>query len=197
MQMIADATEVLSKLDSTAFAAIIAAFASLITLAFTIVTSFGIDRKVAHRASIQESLNEMGGFLYQIVALSETMRKSKSEQKFADNRYRARLACLKLDEISRRLRYALWGIDEGFRTMRMIPSYIANLKDVRFDEDAVKVIAMATSLRCILDKAVMNSYLNGTSPGWYMQIRVWWSYYRLRRYFKSLKPHYKEGELDE
>ena len=82
------------------------------------------------------------------------MTEMKTDITFQETRNIANSTCIKLDKLSKELRYALWGIDEGFRTMRMIPSYIGNLKNERSGPRATKVITFSTELREAIDNSI-------------------------------------------
>lgn len=183
-----DLSSFVAKLDSAVWAAILAAVTSLLSLLSTIVSSKNSERRSAFRQTFQTSLNETGALLYRIVAASQKMTEMKRDETFNAARDVADKSCRRLDQLSRELRYALWGIDEGFRTMRMIPSYIGNLKNDRKGERANRIIALSTELREALDNSVRKAYLKGKPPGLFHKIIVGRSYRRLRTFSKSCKP---------
>ena len=183
-----DLSTLLSKLDSTAWAAIIAAATSILSLAVTIIVNSRGERRIAMRQSLQDSLNQVGGLLYRIVATSQKMTDMRTDVTFQTARKVADKCCIELDARSREIRYALWGIDEGFRTMRMIPNYIANLKAERTGPRAARVIELSTELRISIDNSIRKAYRNGTVPSCTSRFTVWWKQQRLKDYFAKCKP---------
>ena len=133
-------------------------------------------------------LSELGALLYELVALSKKMTQMKKEEKFEAVRKQADATAQKIDELRRKTRYALWGIDDGFRTIQWMPAYVAHNKDNRTDQKAAKLIELGTSLRKSMDAAIMHAYVYGSPPTKIQAAVVWVRARRLRKYFDDGKP---------
>lgn len=177
----------ISEGEATFYAAIIAAAISLITLVFTLVASSSADLKAARRATLSSSFSELGAFLYELVALSVKMKKMKSDEKFDFIRKEAEAASKKVDELRRKTRYPLWGLDGGLRTIRWVPVYVAHLKNERDGACAEMIINLSTSLRESIDRAICHAYFTGQPPTITQKLIVWWRARRLRKYFNTIK----------
>jgi hypothetical protein len=174
--------------EATLYAALIAAAISLITLVFTLMASRSTDLRAARRATLSTSFSELGALLYELVALSVKMKQMKSGEKFDEVRKRAEAASEKIDDLRRKTRYPLWGLDEGLRTIRWVPVYIAHMKHERDGERARKIIELSTSLRETIDLAICYAYFTGKPPTRIQKLAVWWRARCLRKYFDDGKP---------
>ncbi len=170
----------------TLVAALVAAFVSIFVAIITIINSQNIDQTVAGRTLLAKDLADLGNELYAVVALSKLMVNAQSDDSFASARLRADAAAKKLDELRRKNRYALWGIDDGFRTIQWCPVYIAHHKNDRHGERAKTIIEMSTALREAIDKIIMESYFSGKKPGVF---RRW----HIQRKSKSLREYFDAG----
>jgi hypothetical protein len=169
----------------TFIAALVSAGASLTVAAFTISNSRAIDQVIAGRSLLSKDLPELGNELYAIVAFSKKMIYAKTEQSFSDARLKADESAKKLDQLWRTNRYALWGIDDGFRTIKWCPVYIAHHKDKRTGEGAKTIIEMSTSLREKMDKVIMKSYLQGKRPSFIQRKFIMYRAKKLRKFFDN------------
>ncbi len=177
----------ISEGEATFYAAVIAAAISLVTLIFTFIASSSADLKAARRATLSSSFSELGALLYELVALSVKMKKMKSGDNFDLIREQAEKASEKVDELRRKTRYPLWGLDGGLRTIRWVPVYIAHLKNERDGARAGKIIELSTSLRESIDRAICYAYFTGQPPTTNQKLFVWWRARCLRRYFDGSK----------
>jgi hypothetical protein len=116
------------------------------------------------------------------MALSEKMRKSKSDEAFASARKEANDAAEKADRFRRELMYALWGIEDGIKQIVWVPTSIALLKNHRDGGRAEGIIKRGTLLRKVLDNAVRRAYLYGRPPGVLDRAIVKWRSKTLRVY---------------
>lgn len=174
--------------EATLYAALIAAAISLITLVFTLMASRSTDLRAARRATLSTSFSELGALLYELVALSVKMKQMKGSENFDEIRKRAESTSEKIDELRRKTRYPLWGLDGGLRTIRWVPVYIAHLKNERNGERAGKIIKLSTTLRETIDLAICHAYFTGKPPTHFQKLAVWWRARCLRKYFDSGKP---------
>jgi hypothetical protein len=181
--------------QATLLAAVVAAGASLITLAITTIVARSADLRSARRSALVASFNELGGLLYSLVALSKKMTQVKSDAKFAEVRAQAEAVAERVDVLRRDTRYVLWGIDGGFRVIKWIPVYIAHFKQERTGPRADEIIKRGTKLRKAMDAAISNAYFSGTRPSLFHRLRVWWIARGIRTYFDEGKPVPSEDEL--
>jgi hypothetical protein len=169
--------------EFTLYAAAIAAVASMASALLAYRAGKVLDRNSAHREVLAASMENMGDKLYELVAFSKKMTEAKSDEGFDSKRLEAEASAHDVDGLRRRLRYPLWGLDPGFRTLKWLPIYIAHYKKNREGTKAQRMISMATRLRRALDSAIVSSYYAGRPPGLVHQWRVRYHAWRLRRQF--------------
>lgn len=171
--------------DAIFYAAAIAAAISIISLVFTLISNRSTDLKAARRATLSSSFSELGELLYELVALSVKMKKMKSSDNFDSIRSKAEETSKKIDELRRKTRYPLWGIDGGLRAIRWTPIYIAHLKDERDGDRAGKIIKLSTALRESIDRAICHAYFTGQQPTTRQRLIIWWRARCFRKYYES------------
>ncbi len=177
----------ISEGEATFYAAVIAAAISLISLVFTFISNSSADLKAARRATLSSSFSELGALLYELVALSVKMKNMKTSDNFDLTRKKAEDTSEKIDDLRRKTRYPLWGLDGGLRTIRWVPVYIAHLKHERDGERAGKIIYLSTALRESIDRAICHAYFTGSPPTARQKLVVWWRARCLRKYFDDGK----------
>lgn len=177
----------ISESEATLYAAVIAAIISLTSLIFTFVLNSSAELKAARRATLSSSFSELGALLYELVALSVRMKNMKTSENFDLARKKAEETSEKVDELRRKTRYPLWGLDGGLRTIRWVPVYIAHLKHERDGVRASKIIVLSTKLRESIDRAICYAYFTGRPPTITKKLIVWWRARCLRKYFDSSK----------
>lgn len=175
----------MTREDAILIAAGIAAFASVVGLFVNTWSAFFTERRTAYRSSLQESFLELGQVLYEVMALSAKMRKSKSDQAFASARDEANKAAEKADKIRIKLMYALWGIEDGIKQIVWVSTCVALLKNHRDGERAKGIIKRGTNLRRALDNSVRHAYLSGRPPGIMDRAIVKWKSKKLRVYCQN------------
>jgi hypothetical protein len=174
--------------EATLSASFIAAAVSLVALFVANRANRAAEVRTAQRALLADTLAELGALLYELVALSKKMTQSKKDETFEAVRRQADSTAKNIDELRRKTRYALWGIDGGFRTIQWMPVYVAHHKDNRTEERASKIIKLGTSLRVSMDAAIMHAYISGGHPTWLQRLVISLKAWRLRTYFDDGKP---------
>ncbi len=110
----------------------------------------------------------LGEALHEIMACSRITHKTKSTEtleKWDENASRAQAT---LKEIRPKLKYPLWGLDEGLNIMTRVPDWNTHYKND--PELATQFLDKADALRKELDDAVRISYSTGNPPS---RFRAW------------------------
>lgn len=178
----------MSQAETAILVALIAAGVSLVSLFWTSRTTQLVEGRATRRALLTNEFNEIGHLLYKIVALSKKMADSGTDEGFASIRLKAETASKQIDDLRLKCRYALWGLDDGFRTIKWMPVYIAHMKDKRKSMRTARLVKLGTNLRRSMDKAICYSYFNGTPPSRTSRAIVMYHAWRLRVYFDNGKP---------
>ena len=177
-----------SQAETALLVALIAAGASLGSLFWTSRATRLVEGRTTRRALLNNEFNELGHLLYRVVALSKKMTDTGTDANFATIRTKAIAVSKEIDDLRLKCRYALWGLDDGFRTIKWMPVYIAHMKDNRKSLRANKLIKLGTKLRHSMDKAICHSYFNGAPPSFLSKLLVMYRAWRLRVYFDNGKP---------
>lgn len=178
----------MNQQEATLVVAVLAAVVSLLSLALTSRAARATEARAARRALLASTFTEIGSLLYELVALSKKMTQARNDETFEKTRNKGELTAQKIDELRRKTRYALWGIDDGFRTILWMPAYIGHNKKNRESENTAKIIKLGTLLRVSIDAAIMKSYETGSPPTIFHRLIVWHKAQRLRQRFADGKP---------
>lgn len=168
--------------EATLIAAVIAASASVAKLFF--------DRSAEGRLSIRSLLlpliTEMGEAVYGIVATSTVMVEAETDNKFQCWYSKACSERDKLKSLRPKLRYPLWGLDEGLRVLERLPDWCSHARSDK--ARASKMLRHATSLRYTIDITALRCYSEGRRPMILevMQIRL--HSWQCRRVFDAGRP---------
>lgn len=177
----------MNKEDATLLAAVIAAVFSIIALLVSAYLAKLSDQRSTRRSALVNDFTELGNKIYQLVALSVKMSQCKIDSTFAMIRSKADAVAKEIDQIRLKTRYPLWGLDTGFRTIKWMPIYIANMKNQRTSPRTKELLRRGTRLREAMDIAICHSYFYGQQPTFIQRTRVKWRAYRLRKYFDDSK----------
>ena len=113
----------------TLIAALIAAITSLINILISVIAGKYSEFRSAHRKSLQSYIEPLGKELHQILATSnvyiERMTSGESQDKWVE---RATEATNNLKELRWSVRYPLWGVDEGIRTLTRLFDWLTHLQ---------------------------------------------------------------------
>lgn len=172
--------------SATLIAASIAATASVAGLAVSLVAQFRAELRVAHRQTLDAYIAELGESLHQIVACADILLKTKSGESREKWKCRGAKASASLKNLRPKVRYPLWGLEEGLRVLSRVPDWAdhARVDPVR----AKTLIARADKLRRALDDATRRSYRSGRCPSLYERIRVGHHAAQCRKVFTDGKP---------
>lgn len=147
---------------ATLFAAIIAAVVSIIVLLLQVLSAYDAESRGAHRQIIEPYLADLGESLHSILATSEIMMKAKSDVSYNEWKRKAHTSQDALRAIRGKVRYPLWGIDEGIRVMIRVPNWITHFK--KRVPGSREVLDAADDLRITLDDVIRHSYSWGRPP---------------------------------
>lgn len=127
----------------------------------------------AHRNVIGEYVVDLGEAIHEVVALSNTVfQRAQEGQPIEKWLRKAKTAAADLKGLRRQVRYPLWGIDQGLRTLARLPDWIAH---VRHDaSDSKRLLEAADDLSDALDEVVRKSYRGGRPPRFYESWYVKW-----------------------
>jgi hypothetical protein len=108
-------------------------------------------------------LAPLGQAVYEVVAAPAILhRKVRSHEELENWRARGSAAADRLKELRLRVRYSLWGLDEGLRVLSRVPDWISNFQG-RPDEGE-RLLLQASDLRDELDRVLRKSYGHGRPP---------------------------------
>jgi hypothetical protein len=162
--------------QATLIAAIIAATASAFQIVISAFSSRDAEFRAAHRKILEPHLSDLGFSMHQLLASSKMyMQRYGRQQALANWRNRAEEASHRLKDLRRQVRYPLWGIDEGIRTLTRVFHWVSHLQE---HPEAAEVLFIASDkLRQALDEAIRNSYQAGRPPNtievWKVNLNVW------------------------
>jgi hypothetical protein len=154
----------------TVVAASVAAAASLITLTVNLRAQLRTELRLAQRKFLEPVIIPLGEALHEMMASSHLMTKAKSDDSWGKWVERAEGAQAELKEMIPRLRYPLWGVDDGLRMLTRLPDW---MQHARGDSArSAELLAAADALRLALDRAIQSSYDAGRRPTWLERRRV-------------------------
>lgn len=155
---------------ATLIAAGIAALVSILNLLLTGTFRKQEEMRGAIRSAAAENLNDIGRLVHEVIALSYVLAKANSDQDHKVKHEKGREAAKSLKTKRLDVRYSLWGIEEGLRTLTRIPDWVAHTRVDTKRRD--KLLAAASDLGAVVDDVVRKTYLTGTVPGWLSRWRV-------------------------
>lgn len=165
-------------------AASIAALASIVNLVLSWWSQQAIQRRMARRSYLEKMILELGEALHQVIARSAIRtKKAKGGQAHQTWRSRAEAAQDTLRQLRPKLRYPLWGLDSGIRTLSYIPDWIGHAESDK--RKVTALLKLGDSLRAALDKAICRAYLEGKAPTLWQRMRVRALTSRCQRTFNS------------
>lgn len=175
----------MTRETATLVAACIAAAASLVVLLLNLRAQRRAELRVAHRQTLDLSIAELAEALHQSVACASIILKAKSDGARARWKCRGAKASSQLKSLRPRLRYPLWGLDEGLRVLSRVPDWAEH---ARADNSrAQRLVSKADGLRKALDYAIRRSYRKGRAPTLHERLRVRYTAWQCRRIFVAGK----------
>lgn len=145
---------------ATLLAATIAAVASILVLFLRLRSGESAEARAAYRDELRPYVQEIGDALYMLVACATLYARDHATNNRDHWNRQLDTAAGKLRAARFRVRYQLWGLDEGLRTMVFLSFWI---RQAEADERA-QLIEAATRLRQRLDRVIMRCFLRGRPP---------------------------------
>jgi len=175
--------------------ALIASFSSLAVTVLNYIATGENARRQAIRSILEQDIRELGNVIYSIVAHSKILVEAGPKDKRDDVKQKIEEGRGKLNTLRGKVRYSLWGMDEGFRAIRSVPVYAAHCLENK--ERGRKLIRMASTLRGSLDKAISDAYALGQRPSTCRRLLVKFHAWRLRRSFERGASKSSDAEQSE
>lgn len=169
---------------ATLIAAAIAAFVSVLNLFLAGSFRKREEMRAAIRAASVGNLDSVGRLVHEVIALSYVLSKANSDQSHKEKHERGRAAADKLKDKRLDVRYSLWGIEEGLRTLTRVPDWTAHTRnDVMRRE---KLLIAASDLGNVLDNTIRRTYLTGAVPSSYSRWLIKRKASKIEAIFKDL-----------
>lgn len=151
---------------TTLVAAVIAAAASMLGVLVTGLSIY-FDRRTTkedrHRELLSPYVVDLGDVLHQIVACSQVVvNRAKAGEPTEKWERLAGEACAKLKVLRLRVKYPLWGLDEGLSELTRLASYVSHQRD--HADLRQPLLDAANALRTRLDDAIRGSFVQGRAP---------------------------------
>jgi hypothetical protein len=183
--------------EATLIAATAAAIASISSLVVNIYFQGQAERRISYRKSLEAFLPELAKALYTTMASSNVLAKIPSDtSKYVNWRKRAGEARKSLHELRYQVRYQLWGLDDGLRTLTRIPNWIEHARGR--DELVSALLIEATGLRELIDEVIRKAYAKGSPPNWWQRRKVLHRTQNLRKLYEDSAPEgFRQKETDE
>jgi hypothetical protein len=155
---------------ATLTAAVVAAVASILTLGVRLGADARAEMRQANRSRLVPLLADIGDSLHKLVACSVLAVRDTdtSNRSYYDGKKREARDSLR--KLRAQLRYQLWGLDDGFKTLIALPDWI----DARGIADYDRLLKSASELRLALDLAILSAYRTGMPPSLFSRVRVRW-----------------------
>ena len=174
---------------ATLISAVIAAGAGIVVIILQVIGDWGSESRGAHRLIIQPYLEKLGEAIFSIVATCDIMLKTKTDESHASWKAKAHGAQVSLKDIRAKIRYPLWGLDEGIRALTRLPNWTALFR--RRPVEAKALLKRADQLRWAIDLAVRHSYTYGRPPIFYESYLVSYRTKQIRKLFESASKNRK------
>lgn len=176
---------ILTEATATVAAACIAAGTSILTLVLQFQVSRRAEFRASHRVVLQPYLEDLGKCLHETLATVKVyLHRAKDGQSTAKWQEQAKSARDRLKVLRLKVRYPLWGIDDGLRVLTRLTDWIAHGK--KNPDGANRLFDSAEALRKAVDAAIHWSYRHGRPPSlWHrksVQLRAW----KFERSYKAM-----------
>jgi hypothetical protein len=149
---------ILNEGVATLYAALVAAFFSLLTLLAKKPTEI----RAANRRTLEGYIFDLSDSIHQLTAISNILLKNKSPLSRNNWSRRAERAKVVLKALRPKIWYSLWGLENHILSLTRLPDY--TLYTLENKETAKKVVRHGSKLGGAIDKCIRNCYLNGRSP---------------------------------
>lgn len=180
----------MDKPTLTIISSLIGALSAIIVLSLKNRAERHAEYRNAQRAKIDPLLEELGETLYQIVSSVVLLSVNEKDKKYLNKLISKNTSRLRV--IRSKVRYQLWGLDEGFKALLLLPSVFKSNEHV----DHRKLFNNATALRRALDISIKNCHLYGRSPSYLDRLVVSFWVWRIRQNWSSYKRIAIEDEFN-
>lgn len=183
----------ISSDEATLVAAGVAALASLAVMVMNIRGMRSSEMRVAQREALETHVEELGKAIYEIVATAHVVVSRARKGQSLESWYsRSSEASDTVKDLRLKIRYPLWGIDEGLRAITRLPDWTQHtLAD---HDKAEELVRRADRLRSALDITIRNCYIDGRTPNLIERCRVRWSASQLHDFFDSRSDENAAGD---
>lgn len=130
---------------------------------------------------MQPLLAELGEAVAGVVATSTVLAKGRSDKSYSNWYGKAVKEREKLKGVRPRVRYPLWGIDEGLRVLIRLPDWVSHTR--ANEKRLTKLLTRADDLRKMIDVVAFRCYRNGRTPDLLEIAQVRFHAWRCRRVF--------------
>lgn len=141
--------------------------------------------RAQYRQLLMPHVTELGEVLHKVVATA-TVAVGRKKQGRTEGTWLARTkkACDELRDLRLRVKYPLWGVEDGLRALTRLGHWME--AKIEIEDERVALLSSAEALRRALDASVRRAYLRGAPPG---LITRWW----VSRLTKSMYKRWNDG----
>jgi hypothetical protein len=145
---------------ATLLAALAAAVASLLTLFVKGRTEWRAELRATNRKKLEDHVDNLGDAIHKILACSvlRVRDQNTDNRNYWDNRIREARKTLR--QLRPRVRYQLWGLDDGLKALICLPGWI----NAQQSKQVSSLLEAGTRLRSSLDEAIRRCYQQGRTP---------------------------------
>jgi hypothetical protein len=167
---------------ATLLAALAAAIASLLTLLLKTRTEWRAELRATNRKKLESLVDDIGDAMHKLVACC--ILKVRDQDTDNRNYWNDRIddARKTLRRLRPRVRYQLWGLDEGLKALICLPDWTRT----RQPHELSTLLDAASRLRNSLDEAIRRCYQRGRTPSLLERLRVRHGVSGLQRAAKDL-----------
>ncbi len=172
----------LTAVEATLYGAILVAALSVAKLLYDRLH----EGRAEFRALLRPYLLEYAEAIYGVLACCAVLAKTANPEQRGHWVEKSRKEAEKLALLRPKLRYALWGLDEGFRVLIRLPGWTCHA--VSDSRRAAELIDKATRLRITMDRVALRCFRSGRPPGWISRLQVAFHVRRCREVFNDQCP---------
>lgn len=144
----------------TLVAALIAAAASILSLLLRSRSELRAELREINRKKLESLVDDLGDAMHKLVACSTLRVRDKEDANIGYWDSKIHEARTSLRKIRPRVRYQLWGLDEGLKALIVLPDWL-NPKPAT---DLSQLLGAAHRLRETLDQSIRLCYRQGRTP---------------------------------
>src|SRR5215467_12213045 len=153
---------------ATLIAASAAAGASLLTLLMKTRSEWRAELRATNRKKLEALVDDVGDAMYKLVACC--VLKVRDQDTDNSDYWNGRIgeARKTLRQLRPRLRYQLWGLDDGLKALICLADWIQGKESQKLST----LLKAASELRSALDESIRRCYQQGRTPGFVERGRV-------------------------